>query len=371
MGPLELEGEEGRVILPFWLRERGPAAQLMLREMGLSRGARWQRAVRSLRRPGRAYLGLGLCLGLLGVGAAMQGVRWRVGVKGVAGAPRVEQVGAPEFPMEKVEDLGGGKWAVSARGQGRVEVPAGAVVRIEWGTEEREECPKLTAKGKDGMEFVRVCGGTFMMGSGEEDKAAFDWEKPRYRVTLGEYWIGKYEVTVGQYGGEGDASLPVNRVDWHQARKFCQDHGYRLPTEEEWEFAARGREGRIYPWGNKFDSKLVVDTLRPVAEKPEGAGPFGAMHQAGNVWEWVEDCYHSDDYTQRLKRTQEGDKKVDKPDMAGNKLTVDTCWYRVLRGGSFIVEPRFLRSAYRFWDLPEGRFVSVGFRCARGVAPSN
>ncbi|HPL80999.1 MAG TPA: bifunctional serine/threonine-protein kinase/formylglycine-generating enzyme family protein, partial [Anaerolineaceae bacterium] len=163
---------------------------------------------------------------------------------------------------------------------------------------------------KDGMEMVYVPEGTFTMGSNN-----VDYEKPAREVYLDAYWIDKYEVSNAQYkicveAGECNepqstdrynnsnyANHPVVNVDWHQASAYCEWAGGRLPTEAEWEKAARGPNGNKYPWGNDSPSCSLVnyggciDDTTVVGSYPAGASYYGAMDMAGNVWEWVNDWW--------------------------------------------------------------------------------
>jgi hypothetical protein len=139
-------------------------------------------------------------------------------------------------------------------------------------------------------------------------------------------------------------SRPVTGVSWYEASAYCAWDGVRLPTEAEWGRAARGLEGREYPWGNEppderranFDMKVGQPT--PVGLYPAGATPEGVADMAGNVWEWVEDWYERD-------------------------------IVRVLRGGSFNVVTNVLGAADRLWVEPDARNGSFGFRCVRDIAP--
>jgi len=233
---------------------------------------------------------------------------------------------------------------------------------------------------RNGMVFVKVCGGTFQMGSEPTDQEAASDEKPSYPVKLSDYWIGKYEVSNEQYRKKepGHKStfdgneLPVQDVNWNEARAYCRSIGGDLPTEAEWEYAARGPTGRKYPWGNKpapDDQHVVFNQSDPylgpeaITSKPKGRGPFGTMNQAGNVWEWVTDCWDSSAYEKRKAQSEQTTpalpvvNPVD--DWSG-------CSGRVLRGGSFAGGPRNLRSALRSGFQPGDRFRNRGFRCVRG-----
>ncbi len=224
-----------------------------------------------------------------------------------------------------------------------------------------------TPSGAKGGEMVKVPAGEFTMGS---NSGGSD-EKPVHRVYLDEFHIDKYEVTNEQYnqcvsagpcspnekfGGFTDPKQPVVGVDWNQASTFCSWAGKRLPTEAEWEKAARGTDGRTYPWGEGIDctkanySKCGHKKTKPVGSYPSGASPYGAMDMAGNVWEWVADWYDANYYNGNPNRNPTGP--------SSGK-------YRVLRGGSWIYDPNLLRSSDRNWYDPDYRLGTLGFRCAR------
>jgi eukaryotic-like serine/threonine-protein kinase len=266
------------------------------------------------------------------------------------------------------------------------------------------------ARCPEGM--VPVSAGTFQMGSpngvGDED------EHPQHQVTLSKYCIDKMEVTVEAYalcvaakscsaapitvrwGGYSEEQVklyspfcnvirddrqnhPINCVDWDQAKAYCAWAGKRLPTEAEWEYAARGSDGRKYPWGNgepsatrlnacgsecvamaKRDLKLDwakmyeasdgSETTAPVGRFPDGASPFGALDMAGNVWEWTADWYSA---------------------YAGAAVTnphgANTGEARVIRGGGWYAnDAALVRAADRTRIRASYRHTHVGFRCARG-----
>jgi formylglycine-generating enzyme required for sulfatase activity len=262
----------------------------------------------------------------------------------------------------------------------------------------------------DGMVMVYVPGGEFKMGSDDGGDYAlqlcseyrsdcerewFEDERPVRTVALDGFWIDRTEVTNGQYRqcvGAGtcdppprigsytrdtyyDDSVydehPVVWVAWHQAAGYCAWAGARLPTEAEWEYAARGPEGWVFPWGNKFDGTRLnycdvncpldwadetvddgyADTA-PVGSYPGGVSWCGALDMAGNVSEWVADWYDSDYYRRLPPRNPPGPP-------SGLR--------RVLRGGSWDLETYRVRSAYRRGPLPGVTLYSWGFRCARGL----
>ncbi len=241
------------------------------------------------------------------------------------------------------------------------------------------ESIKVVAKvsPKDGMVMVYVPAGEFRMGSD-----IYDDEKPEHRVYLDGYWIDKTEVTnrmfrkfVKENGYqpegiwwraasdeniEGEDKHPVVNVSWNDAVAYCQWAGRRLPTEAEWEKAARGTDGRKYPWGNeapKWGLANIWDRgadgyeyTAPVGSYPEGASPYGVLDMAGNVWEWVADWYDENYY----------DKSP-----AKNPAGPTTGELRVVRGGSWLSCVWDIRSADRYWFNPSSYRHNGGFRCSR------
>jgi formylglycine-generating enzyme required for sulfatase activity len=226
------------------------------------------------------------------------------------------------------------------------------------------ECPHREEED-NGLVFVRVCGGTFKMGSKDNDPDAYSDEKPAHDVTVSTFWIGKHEVSNAVYwkfdpGHESgkDADLPATNVSWDEAEKMCASLGHRLPTEAEWEYASGGPEGRRYPWGDAqpTDKLAVFSGMKLTAAKSylDVASPFGTVHQAGNAWEWVQDCYDDSIY-KKLAGSATVDPLIDCP--AGGD--------RVLRGGSFFDDPRLLRSVRRYRNGPGVRVTNFGLRCVR------
>ena len=217
------------------------------------------------------------------------------------------------------------------------------------------------------------------MGS-DKDPEAYSSEKPSYPVKLSDYWIGKYEVSNEQYlkyqgdhkGNYEGKDLPVETVNWNEARAYCRSIGGDLPTEAEWEYAARGPDGKKYPWGSKpapdgehavFNQDAPYTGPEAITSKPKGRGPFGTLNQAGNVWEWVTDCWDSAAYEKRKAQSE----KTIPPSVIGNPVDDRSgCSGRVLRGGSFNFGPWNLRSANRLRVEPENRVRNLGFRCVRG-----
>ncbi len=213
-----------------------------------------------------------------------------------------------------------------------------------------------------GIALLWVPDGNFMMG--RED----DWKgrDPVHRVELSGFWVGKTEVTVAQWRAvmgsvppdqQGD-SHPVSNVSWDDAKQFCDKLSLELPTEAQWEYAARGPESRLYPWGDEWDARRLCrgenrgmgGKTFPVGSFPSGASWCGALDMAGNVYEWCADRYDSDYYGSSPARDPAG------PASGGA---------RVLRGGSWNYFANLCRSALRGSNDPTGTYNNIGFRISR------
>lgn len=212
---------------------------------------------------------------------------------------------------------------------------------------------------QSGIVFVRICPGAFTMGSTENDPHASDNEMPAHRVQLSEFWIARTEVTNAQYrrfrpDHQGEDELPATNVSWTDAKAACESFGARLPTEAEWEYAARA----VSPGAWSFDRE--ERSLSKHAWYQENSGgkphpvalkminPWGLHDMHGNVWEWVADWYG----------TYPAEEQSNPRGPATGEL-------RVLRGGSYYHSSGFLRYAYRYEEKPEFRSADIGFRCAR------
>jgi sulfatase modifying factor 1 len=243
-------------------------------------------------------------------------------------------------------------------------------------------------KADDGAEMVLVPGGPFTMGSpgtGLDEDAA---EKPVHQVTLPAFFIDKYEVTAAQYarylnaarrtqddagheyvgvderlpleqiGGQwqprkGMEKFPMGNVTWHGAAAYARWAGKRLPTEAEWEKAARGADGRKFPWGGAMDFgrfRLGIDRLAPVGSFAAGASPCGCLDMSGNAWEWTSSLFKPYPYNP-----------------ADGREDLQAAGRRVARGGSFGGEPEIAHAAYRFRPDPAFRHQYLGFRCAKSA----
>ncbi len=223
-------------------------------------------------------------------------------------------------------------------------------------------------------------------------------EEQVHEVYLDTFWIDRYEVTAADFAAflnrhadqskryfelgnavtvekvdghyrarEGLERWPVNRVSWYGADAYCRDVGKRLPTEAEWEKAAKGTDARPFPWGSTFPnndiatfrrpfSRFGFDAMKPVDSMPEGRSPYGAHHMAGNVWEWVSDWYDPAYYDDSPRENPQGPQ---------NSLT------KVLRGGNWYFKAYYMRTTYRFNEYPDAFKVWQGFRCARTTSGGN
>ncbi len=260
-------------------------------------------------------------------------------------------------------------------------------------------------EGQDGMHMVYVPAGEFTMG-GTDDllarlKEDIPWVKldnttsdsePPHTVFLDEYWIDQTEVTIAQYQkcvaervcgkpappGEHNAeqfwpmyddpvyaNYPVTYVDWEMAKAYCEWAGRRLPTEAEWEKAARGEDGRLYPWGDSkpdnelvnfsfanSDEKTIYDQgIAPVDAYPKGASPYGALNMAGNVSEWVADFYIPSYYKESPASNPRG------PESGSQYVYRGPNFFSNYNNGEYLI-------TLRSHDKPDIYWGNLGFRCA-------
>ena len=248
-----------------------------------------------------------------------------------------------------------------------------------------EEPPQVSSKnlpssitGKDGAPMVLVPAGEFTMGSPNAEGSAD--EHPQHVVDLDAYYIDQYEVTVERYQRfmkqeshrqpeywdqvkvNRDGQKPVVGIDWHDANTYCEWAGKRLPTEAEWEKAARGTDKQTYPWGEftpnsstanfgkDWSDAIYADRLKNVGTYEQGKSPYGVYDMAGNVWEWVADWYDADYYQKSPEKNPQGPSSGEE---------------KVLRGGSWSLHPTNLRSTDRHWTHPSVRNAGMGVRCAQ------
>ncbi len=242
-----------------------------------------------------------------------------------------------------------------------------------WTSTASAQTQLLEITGRDGAPMVLVPAGEFIMGHEQWDAD----EKPAHRVYLDAFYMDTYEVTTARYvlfmketGREQpaqwkdvnpttDGERAVVGVTWHDADAYCRHYGKRLPTEAEWEKAARGTDGRMFPWGNEEPTRLHAnfgstwtgyETLLPGGSLEAGKSPYGLYELAGNAWEWVADWYDRDSYKSSPDRNPTG------PSRSGSK---------VLRGGSWYDMLYDLRSTNRNYLGPKSTHFNLGFRCAQ------
>jgi len=247
-----------------------------------------------------------------------------------------------------------------------------------------------------GPEMVVIPAGSFMMGSPESEEGRYDTEGPQREVSIVRFALSRTEITFDDWGacvdakgcqsnpspsdeGWGRGSRPVINVSWDDAKEYVAwlnrsvgGAPYRLPSEAEWEYAARARTTTAYPWGEEASHEqanygtdeccngLASGRDEWVNTSPVGSFPsnsFGLQDMHGNVLEWVEDCWHED---------YEGAPQNGSPWLSQQ---ASGCSQRVLRGGSWYVNPRYLRSADRGRNDPVDRDDVVGFRLARTLTP--
>jgi len=271
----------------------------------------------------------------------------------------------------------------------------------------RAEVVEEPANGDRGFSgMVQIPAGRFQMGMSFDqvskilkkctrvDKNCARWwfkdEMPRHNVYVNKYWIDIYEVSNQKYlefvkatghrpalddtceteacwqgnlwkgSGFPDKirNQPVTQVNWHDAAAYCKWRGKRLPTEAEWEKAARGLSGNMYPWGNAAPPGKATyrrkwrgeSTLTDVGSYPNGVSVYGVHDMAGNVWEWVADWYDRNYYKKKINSNPKGPKNGK---------------FKVVRGGSWVNYADTLHSAFRRWSRPEVRFNDTGLRCAK------
>ena len=253
---------------------------------------------------------------------------------------------------------------------------------------------KFVIKNDVNENMVLIPEGPFIMGFAidNENKWGDMDEEPVHQVSLSSYWIDKYEVSSSSFAiflnenknkayqfieitptvtvqleenvfkpRKGLENYPVNRVSWFGADAYCKWKEKRLPTEAEWEKAARGTDQRVFPWGNEFPDNIRVtyrrkfkekgfQVMEPVDGMVKGISPYGLHHMAGNVWEWVSDWFEAAVYQDKNRTDPKGP---------------ETGISKVLRGGNWYYKAYYMRTTYRFNEKPEAFKVWQGFRCAR------
>lgn len=227
-------------------------------------------------------------------------------------------------------------------------------------------------------DMVVIPRGEYPMGSNEHS------DEPKHNVVVDGFMMDIYEVSNAKFKefmkATGHAApaywddprlnkpnQPVVGVSWHDAAAFCKWEGKRLPTEAEWERAAKGPSGDLhYPWGHHLDPKKAnygqnVGYTTPVDSYPEGVNGFGVYNMSGNVFEWVADWYDPKYYKSSPALNPQG------PDKGYNFANQGPV--KVLRGGSWLAPETSLHTSHRFWNQPDNNSygVGLGFRCAKSV----
>ena len=248
-------------------------------------------------------------------------------------------------------------------------------------TQESPKEPPITGP------MIEIPSGEFTMGTGDQIQ----------KISLPTYFIDKTEVTnemfekfilAGGYEKEeywteagwnfikenniihhkglsqdsfNEPNQPVTGISWYEADAFCRWAGKRLPTAEEWEKAARGTDGRIYPWGNRMDfSRLAyrssnVHRTVDVGSFPDGASPYGVLDMAGNVWEWTASAYNGVDYKYTILAGRKAEKRSE---------------LMIIKGGAWGSNRNQFQCGYQYYDRKEATQFNIGFRCVSDVAQS-
>ncbi len=271
-------------------------------------------------------------------------------------------------------------------------------------TQTPDKYPETIIRPQDEMPMNYIPAGTFIMGSVKGGFLAATDETPQRNVTLDAFYIDQFEVNIEQYAaflnqlgtyqracsnvdctlpqslagytsylveqdlGDGTiqyvpvtgfANYPANHISWYGANSYCQAVGGRLPTEAEWEYAARGVDGRLYPWGNVTPNETLAvfqsasyDNMKPVDALPDGVSPFNIYSMAGSLWEWTADWYSETAYQEAATTNPQGP---------------ETGFARSVRGGSWPHnnQEERLRTANRFSLAPDFISSTVGFRCVQ------
>lgn len=254
-------------------------------------------------------------------------------------------------------------------------------------------CERFSVASEAPKGMILIPASEFIMGADSEETNAN--QKPTHQVYLDAFYIDKHEVTNAQFEafivdggyqnrklwaaagwnfiqkhqikaplhhGQNSVSMepghPVIGVSWYEAHAYATWVGKRLPTEAEWEKAARGTDERIYPWGNEMDFSRFNyfphhEKILEIGSFPGGASPYGVLDMAGSVWEWCADWYREDYYLQSPRKNPQG------PD--GGE-------HRALRGGGWDSIRLQLQTFYRYYDKADRRAYNIGFRCVQDAA---
>lgn len=269
-------------------------------------------------------------------------------------------------------------------------------------TRPNDQTPETQPRLPFEPEMILIPAGEFLMGSDPKKVPSFEdpitarayaggWETPQHTFTLPDYHLARTPVTNAQYAAflqetdhprpklwrsrkspRGKEDFPIVYVSWHDAVAYCRwlaeatGKPYRLPSEAEWEKGARGTDGRLYPWGDGWNPARCntlegeQDGITPVEAYPQGAGPYGLVDMAGNVWEWTISLWGEDWYAPEFAYPYD-------PHDGREDLEAEDQVCRVQRGGSYAYDKAFARCAYRYKNLPQNHSDGTGFRVALSV----
>ena len=236
---------------------------------------------------------------------------------------------------------------------------------------------------KDCPEMIVIPSGSFVMGSPATENGRYTNEGPQRSVTIAQpFAVSEFDVTFADWdacfsvggcvqigdAGFGRGTRPVINVTWDDAQQYVAwfskmtGRSYRLLTEAEWEYAARAGSTTVYFWGDEIGNRNA--NCRGCGSQWDGRQPspvgsfkpnaFGLFDMAGNVWQWVQDCYHAD---------------YNEAPADGSVRIIGDCRHRVVRGGSWGTAPQYIRSASRDWFSADDRDFHIGFRLGRTLAP--
>ena len=231
---------------------------------------------------------------------------------------------------------------------------------------------------KDAQMYVWIPAGTFRMGCSDGDKECYEDERPAHEVQITNgFWMGQTEVTVPAFqafsrvkgvatpAGQMGKNYPVSAVIWDEAAAYCKWAGGRLPTEAEWEYAARGGASGIR-YGDldkiAWTSANSANTVHEVSRKLPNA--YGLYDMLGNLWEWTGDWYGAKYYEQSPVDDPQGPSVGDS--LVSQGIDMPT---RTLRGGGWRGFPGVARASYRYWFVPALRVANIGFRCVVPAIP--
>lgn len=262
--------------------------------------------------------------------------------KGGRSSPRIPSV----VPLKPEPDRSRFWWAVGGIVVVLAAGLAAAVVYSMSRPRSEPERPATQQPGDAPAGMIFIPGGRFLMGRNGIANAS-----PAHEVSLASYYLDRFPVTAAQYRSVEHDELPMTKVTWDEAFAWCSAQGKRLPTEAEWEYAARGSDGRLYPWGESFiaqasnSKEAGVGHPEAVGSRAMNRSPFDVADLSGNVWQWCTDDY---------RHYPGGPSAFNIPSGA-----------KVIRGGSWQADARHVTAVTRNLERPATRSAAIGFRCAK------